>query len=163
MAEKPVLEKIFNEDLDVEKQVDEGCIHARLFIEVQGNDKETCEKALQRTIFESLANEDPVSLLNVKFYELVKNEEKGFYSGVVEIELLFRDFRWFINVVMRYGPSAMEILAPESVRLNLDEMQSILADVSELSQTFSSQIMALLKDEERKKIYEKMLGGPGTS
>jgi hypothetical protein len=158
MADKPILEKTFNEDLDVEKQVSEGCMHARLYIEVQGNDKEASEKALQRTIFESLALEDPVSLLNVKFYELEKNEEKGFYSGVVEIELLFRDFRWFINVVMRYGPSAMEIIEPETVKLNLDEMQSILADVSELSQTFSSQIIALLKDDERKKIYQKMLG-----
>ncbi len=158
MADKPILEKTFNEDLDVEKLVSEGCMHARLYIEVQGNDKEASEKALQRTIFESLALEDPVSLLNVKFYELEKNEEKGFYSGVVEIELLFRDFRWFVNVVMRYGPSAMEIIEPESVKLNLDEMQSILADVSELSQTFSSQIITLLKDDERMKIYRKMLG-----
>ena len=159
MSDKPILEKDFNEDLDIDRYLREGSILARIFIEVQGNDRDTCQKALERTIFDSLADEDPVKLINVKFYELTRDPVNEFFSGVVEVKLLFRDFRWFISVVMRYGPSAMEIIEPHSVKLNLDEMQSILADVSELSQTFSSQILALLKDDERKAVYDKMLKG----
>lgn len=157
MSDKPILEKDFNEDLDVERQLREGSILARIFIEVQGNDRDACQKALERTIFDSLSMENSVKILNVKFYELKRDEETKFFSGVVEVKLLFRDFRWFISVVMRYGPSAMEIIEPHSVKLNLEEMQSILADVSELSQTLSSQILSLLKDDERKAIYERML------
>ncbi|MEA3255343.1 MAG: hypothetical protein U9Q22_05865 [Candidatus Altiarchaeota archaeon] len=159
MSDKPILEKEFNENLDIERYLREGSILARIFIEVQGNDKDTCQKALERTIFDSLADEDPVKLINVKFYELKRDDVNKFFSGVVEVKLLFRDFRWFISVVMRYGPSAMEIIEPHSVKLNLDEMQSIIADVSELSQTFSSQILSLLKDDERKAVYDKMLKG----
>ena len=159
MSDKPILEKDFNENLDIERYLREGSILARIFIEVQGNDRDTCQKALERTIFDSLADEDPVKLINVKFYELKRDDVNEFFSGVVEVKLLFRDFRWFISVVMRYGPSAMEIIEPHSVKLNLDEMQSIIADVSELSQTFSSQILSLLKDDERKAVYDKMLKG----
>ncbi len=157
MKDKPILEKRFNEDLDVERLIEEGSILARIFIEVQGNDKETAHKALERTVFDSLRNEEHVNLLNVKFYELVKDKGGDFYSGVVEIKMLVKDFRWFVNVVMRYGPSAIEIIKPEEVHLSLDEMQSLLADVSELTQTYSSQIFALLKDDERRAIYQKML------
>ncbi len=157
MADKPILEKVLNEDIDIEKYVRDGGIFARLFLEVQGNDGDAAKKALDRTIFDSLGNETPVTLLNVKFYEIQKDEEKGFYSGVVEVKLLLRDFRWFVNVVMRYGPSAIEIIEPQEVHMKMDEMQSLLADVSEISQTYSSQIFALLRDEERKAIYEKML------
>jgi hypothetical protein len=159
MADKPILEKEFNVELDVDKAISEGSILARLFIEVQGNDKDACQKALERTIFDSLSAEQSVDMLNVKFFELTKDDEKGFFSGVVEVRLLFRDFRWFVNVVMRYGPSAMEIIEPHEVRMGLDQMQSILADVSEMSQTFTSQILSLLKDEERKKLYTDMLKG----
>ena len=159
MPDKPILERSFNEDADVDKLLGEGCMHARLFMEVQGNDKDACQKALERTVFDSLVEEDSVTVLNVKFYELKQDAKEGFFSGVVEIDLLFRDFRWFVNVVMRYGPSAIELIEPHNVKLNLDEMQSILADVSELSQTFSSQILALLKDEERKKIYSQVVKG----
>ncbi len=157
MADKPILEKDFNEDIDIENYVKDGAILARLFLEVQGNDKDAAKKALERTIFDSLGNEAHVTLLNVKFYEIRKDEEKEFYSGVVEVKLLVRDFRWFVNVVMRYGPSAIEIIEPQEVHMKMDEMQSLLADVSEISQTYSSQIFALLKDGERKAIYEKML------
>jgi len=158
MADKPILEKTFNEDIDIEKKVGEGCIYTRLYIEVQGNDKDKCEKALQRAIFDSLGNEPNVDLLSVKFFELQKDEEKKFYSGVVEVESLFRDFRWFINIVMRYGPSAIEIIEPQSgVSLSLEEMQAIIADISEQSQILSTRLLGLLKDDERKKIFERML------
>jgi len=157
MTDKPILEKDYGDEVDVDKELSEGCILARIFIEVQGNDKDTCQKALERTIFDSLASEENVSMINVKFYELTSDPEKSYFSGVVEVKLLLRDFRWFVSVVMRYGPSAIEIIEPHSVKLSLDEMQSLLADVSELSQTFSSQIFTLLKDEERKAIFDRML------
>lgn len=157
MADKPILEKVFNEDIDIEKYVKDGGVLARLFLEVQGNDQDAAKKALERTIFDSLGNEGHVTLLNVKFYEIQKDKEKEFYSGIVEVKLLVRDFRWFVSIVMRYGPSAIEIIEPQEVHLKMDEMQSLLADVSEISQVYSSKIFALLKDEERKAIYEKIL------
>ena len=158
MADKPILEKEYNVGLDIDKLVGEGWMHVKVYIEVQGNNKEACQKALERTVFDSLAREDPVKMLYVKFYELTEDPKKGFYSGVVEAEMLLRDFRWFINVVMRYGPSAMEIIEPHSVKLGLDEMMAVLADVSELSQTMSNQILSMLKEDERKKVFARMFG-----
>jgi len=156
--DKPILEKNFNEGVDIEKRLKDGFILSRLFIEAQGNDKDAVKKALERTIFQKLANEVNVTLLNVKLYEIQQDEKNNkIFSGVVEIKALFRDFRWFVNTIMRYGPTAIEIIQPEKYILNLDEMQSLIADVSEFSQVFSSQILALLKDKERKEIYKKLL------
>jgi len=158
IKEKPILDKNFNENLDIKKCISEGSILSRLFIEVQGNDVEAAKKALERTIFFSLAKEKGISLLNVKLYNIQHDKETNVFSGVAEIKLIFRDFRWFVNIAMRYGPSAIEIIQPEEYKLNLEEMQSILADVSEISQSFSSQIYAMLKDDERRQLYKKILG-----
>lgn len=159
MPDEPIIEKEFNEGLDVDKYLGDGAILARIFVEVQANDREAAERALQRTIFDSLAAEGPVKLLHAKFYDIRKDKDMDFFSGVVEVKLLFMDFRAFVSVVMRYGPSAIEIIEPDKVSLTLDEMQSLLADVSEITQSYSSKIIALLKDDERKKLYEKMLQG----
>ena len=159
MADEPILEKRFNEGIDIEEYLRDGAILVRLFIEVQGNDKDAAERALNRTIFDSLANEKDVRLIYAKFYDIRKDKELKFFSGVVEVKLLTIDFRWLVSVVMRYGPSAIEIIKPERVTLSMDEMQSLLADVSEISQMYSSRIISLLKDDERRKLYEKMLGG----
>ena len=157
MADTPLLEKTFNEDLNVDSRVKEGAILARIFIEIQANDKGAAEKALQRTVFDSLASEKDVKLLHVKMFDFMKDEEAEMFSGITEIKLLVRDFRWFISVVMRYGPSAIEIIEPNSVTLSMDEMHDLLIDVSGMSQTLSSQLFAMLKDDERKALYNKML------
>jgi len=157
MEDTPILEKQFNENINIESRIKEGAILARIFIEVQGNDKEAAEKAIKKTVFESLAGEKDVTLLHAKLFEFHKDKEAEFFSGVAEIKFLVRDFRWFVSVVMRYGPSAIEIIEPHFITLSLDEMQDLLIDVSELSQTLSSQLFALLKDDERKALYRRMM------
>lgn len=170
MTDKPILTKTFNEELDVEGRVGEGYVLARIYLEVQGNDRDAAKEALERTVFDGLGHEPYIDLLEVKMYDLEKQESaveqeteggkktpQEAYSGVVEIKLLARDFRWFVNVVMRYGPTAMEVMEPEEVHLTTDQIHSILADVSEISQMFSNQILSLLKDDERRMIYNRLL------
>ncbi len=158
MAEEPLIDKLFNEKIDVPRRVKEGSILAHIYIEVQGNDKEAAKKALEATVFDNLLEEKYIDVLRVKFYDIRKDKDQEFFSGVAEIKFLSRDFRWFVSVVMRYGPSAIEIIEPHQVNLTLDEMHSILADISEISQAYASQIMALLKDDERRELYQKMMG-----
>ena len=158
MGEKPIIDKRFNENIDIDKRVKEGSILARIYIEVQGNDKEAAKKALESTIFGNLLEEKYIDLLRVRFFDIRKDKTGDFFSGIAEIKLLSRDFRWFVSIVMRYGPSAIEIIKPHNVNLSLDEMHSILADVSEISQSYASQIMALLKDDERRMLYQRIIG-----
>ncbi|HIE33580.1 MAG TPA: hypothetical protein EYP86_00365 [Candidatus Altiarchaeales archaeon] len=157
MKDKPILEKRFNEGIDIDKRVREGSMLTRLFIEVQGNNKELAEKALENTIFNAMANERDVDLLYVKFYDIRKDKDQEFFSGVVEVKLLTRDFRTLVRVVMRYGPTAIELIEPDKIAMKMDEMQSLLADASEICQAYSSRLLALLKDEERRDLYQKIL------
>ncbi|MBD3261207.1 MAG: hypothetical protein GF334_05910 [Candidatus Altiarchaeales archaeon] len=115
------------------------------------------QKALESTIFQRLASEPICHLLYAKLFELEKDQQKDFFSGVAEVKLVADDFRCFINVVMRYGPSAIEVIEPEEIHLNSDEMHSLIADISELTQVFTSQITAMMKDDERRLLYQKML------
>jgi len=159
MADKPIVAETFNESLDVEKMVREGGVHAKIHLEVQGNDEEASKKALESVVNERMAKEKNLFLVHSKMYDIVKEEDAEVFSGVVEVELVSRDFRWFINMIMRYGPTAIEIIGPEEFRLNTDEAHSLVADISEMTQVYSHQIMSLLKDEERVALYNKLLSG----
>ena len=156
---EPIIEKTFNEDINIEKYLREGGILARLYLEVQGNDQNAVEIALEKTVFEQLNGEGGVKLLKVRLYKVEKAGEN--YSGVVEIKLLLSEFRWFVSVVMRYGPTAIEVIEPDEVILSTDQMHSLLADVSEVGQSLSAQILSLLTDDERRAVYEKMIKTPG--
>lgn len=157
MADKAILEKKFNEDVKVEEQVKDGAVLATLYLEVQGNDKNTAKEALERTVFEKMLSEEYVTLLEARLFEIKKDDKADYYSGVAEVKILARDFRWFINTVMRYGPSAIEIIQPDEYYLSSDEMHSMVADVSEIVHAYTTQIMSFLRDEERVALYNKFL------
>jgi len=158
MPDKPILEKTFNEDIDVEEKVRDGAILSTLYLEVQGAKEDAAKEALEKMIFDRMGSEEFITLLEVKLYEIKKDEEEGFYSGVAELKILARDFRWFVNAVMRYGPSAIEIIKPEEYQLSSDEMHSLVADVSEIVHTYTTQLLSFLKDDERVALYNKITG-----
>jgi hypothetical protein len=157
MADKPILEKKFNEELDVDQKLREGGILARLYMEVQGNNREAAKKALETTIFEKLVNEPNFYATNVKMFDLVRGDGQEYYSGVVEVDAVTRDFRSFMNIIIKYGPSAIEILSPEEITLKSDEMHALVADVSDFVQAYFVNLFSMLKDEERVALYNKML------
>jgi len=160
MAEKPIQERKFNEDLNVEELLGEGGVLSKLFIEVQGNDREMAKKALEKTINENLLKESNASLLEVRMFDLEKygDKKKNYFSGVAEVKLLADDFPSFVNLVMRYGPTAIEILKPQEVRLDYEQMHTLVSGVSALAQVYSNKIMTMLKDPERRILYERMIG-----
>ncbi|VVB52438.1 Uncharacterised protein [uncultured archaeon] len=155
--DEPVYEETFNEDLDIDKKISEGGILANVFVEVQGNDSKAAEVALRTTILERLKAEDYVFLLEARIYDILKDEEKEFFTGAAEVKIITRDFRAFMNFIMRYAPTAIEILEPHEIKMGSDEMHALVADVSEMTQIYVSQIVTLMSDPERRKLYEKML------
>lgn len=157
MADKPIVEKTFNEDVDLEEKLREGGILSYMYLEVQGNDLKAAKKALENTVFDKLVYEPDFYVLEVKMFDLVKGKDQEYYSGVIEVKSVARDFRSFLNVVMRYGPSAIEILSPEEITLKSDEMHSLVADVSDFVQAYFTNLFSMLKDEERVALYNKML------
>ena len=160
MVDKPVHEKKFNEDLNVEEILGEGGVLSKFFLEVQGNDKELAKKALDNTIFDNLLKEPKASLLEVRMFDLEKYHEKkkDYFSGVAEIKLISDDFPSFVNIVMRYGPTAIEILHPQEVKLDYEQMHTLVSGVSAMTQVYANKIMTMLKDPERNILYEEMLG-----
>lgn len=154
--DKPIIEKSFNEDLDIGKKLDEGGIHARIYLGVQGTDMEASKKALENTIFQRLRNEENISLLEVKMFDILK-EEGEFFSGVSEIEFIADEFRWFAGIIMKYGPSAVEIIEPQKVTLDSPQMHSLVADIADFTHMYSQQIMEMLKNPERQALLQKIL------
>jgi len=149
----------FNDGLDVGKRIDEGGVLAKIYLGVQGTDEEAAKEALESMVYNKLAAEKEIKLLQVKMYNILKEDESDFFSGVSEVELIADEYRFFLNMIMRYGPSAVEIIEPEKVTLNTAQMHSIVADLADYAHMYSQQLIEMLKDPERRALYERMLSG----
>lgn len=157
MADTPIMTENFNEDLDIAERLAEGGVLSRIFIEVQATDENAAKTAMEKTIFDKLKNEKTLDILEANLYDILKDPDKDYFSGVAEVKLVARDFRSFVNAVMRYAPSAIEIQEPEEIHLSNDEMHSLVADISEITQMYSTQVMSMMRDPERYALYQKML------
>ncbi|ODS42116.1 MAG: hypothetical protein MSIBF_01910 [Candidatus Altiarchaeales archaeon IMC4] len=149
MSEKAVIEKTFNEDLHVDDEVSQGKILCQIYLKVE-SDEDALENAVDSIVVEPFTMDSNIDLLEVKVHEIEKGDK---FLGVVETKMLVRDFRTLAAVVMGYGPVAVRIVKPERINITIDQLHSMLVEISEMSQNLSNQITSMLTDTERRKMY----------
>src|SRR3989344_8058481 len=70
--------------------------------------------------------------------EEMKEKIDEAWSQVVEIRLFVKKFSSLINMIYLFGPSAIEILGPDSKELKIDEIQDIANTLAGLMHQFAS-------------------------
>lgn len=133
MAEEKVPENI-------KKKVKDGWIRSWMMIEVLAITEKAAKSALEKHI-EKMGREKRTIIYNKKFHETKKVEKplpniKTAYSYVVELDLVTQTYDQLIYLVMNYGPSSIEILEPEKLKIGMGEAQSILNSVAEMIHKF---------------------------
>jgi hypothetical protein len=68
-------------------------------------------------------------------------EKDGMFSTTAEVKLLAESLRILLDLSLKYGPVAIEILKPNEVRLTIDEVQNLLVDASLIAQEYASFII----------------------
>jgi hypothetical protein len=128
--------------IDVEKARKNGWIEAWFAIEVLGASTEVVDSSLKKHV-EKMSREENVLIVKTEFKptEEVKNPPKPLergWSQVVNVTLFAKDLQTLINVVLKYGPSAIEIIAPKSKQINADEIQNIANSLAGLLHQFAA-------------------------
>jgi hypothetical protein len=133
MAEEKVPE-------DIKKKVNDGWIRSWMMIEVLAVTEKAAKSALEKHI-QKMGREKRTIIYNKKFHEIKKVEKplpkiEAAYSYVAELELVTQAYDQLIYLVMNYGPSSIEILEPEKLKIDMGEAQSILNSVAEMIHKF---------------------------
>lgn len=68
-------------------------------------------------------------------------EKDGMYSSFAEVTVLGEHFNALLNLCLKYGPVAVEILKPKELRLTVEEAQSLLLDAAQATQEYSQYIL----------------------
>jgi hypothetical protein len=126
----------------VAKKLKEGWIHSSMMIEVLAGSEAAATKGLQQHV-EKMEKEDKSIIFGKDFSPVTKVDkplpslEVG-YSHIVELEMLTENFEKLFYIVMRYGPSSVEVHKPESIRLPFGEAQGILNSLAEMIHRYAA-------------------------
>jgi hypothetical protein len=124
----------------VQKKMREGWIRSWMMIEALAVTEAAAKSALEKHV-RKLGLENGV-MVSGKDFKKVDKVDKPFeniktaYSGVVELEVLTKDYDRLVFLVLNYAPSAVEVLEPKRISLDAGEAQGILNSLSELIHRF---------------------------
>ena len=129
-------------DDKVEKKLKEGWIKSWMMIEALGITEPVVKSALESHVTK-LGLEKNVIVAKKDFKKTEKVNKpfeniKAAYSGVVELEVLTKDYDRLVFLVLNYAPSAIEVLEPKRISIDAGEAQGILNSLAELIHRFVS-------------------------
>ncbi len=125
-----------------EKKLKDGWIKSWMMIEVLATNREATESALKKHV-EKMEKENKTLIIKKDFQKIeevenpLPNIEKG-YSQVVELEVLTETFDKLMFLTMNYGPSAIEILEPSNINIDMGEAQGILNSIAAMIHKFAA-------------------------
>ena len=121
---------------DANKKVEEGYFRAWTIFEALAINENVAKDALE-TLINKLDKDIRVKIYKKSFGGVKKVEkpiqgvEVG-YSLTCEVCLVSKSFDNLSQIVMEYGPSALEILEPEKIKMDAGEAQSVLNSISQM-------------------------------
>ncbi len=126
----------------VKKKQKDGWIEAQFTFEVMAASPEIADTSLKNHV-ERLGRAPDTFVYDKSFSnaEKVQNPPAGLkeaHSQIGKAKLFAKDFYTMLNIIMVYGPSAIEILSPNKRELKIDEMQNIANVVGGLMHEFAA-------------------------
>ncbi len=128
-----------------------GGVLARFYFDLHADNPELL-KQLAVSLVQKFIEEEGVVCAKGEVDEVVENED-GFHSTYVEIELCTDTFADLVRLASDYSPISAEILEPEEISLSFGEAQSLLMDVSIHSHQLKK---TLMEKTYTKEDWEKM-------
>jgi hypothetical protein len=103
---------------------------------------EDVTRAALSELIDKVDADERTKVYKKEFSTLEKREKplKGIevgWSGTAEIELVTKDLDSLVQIVMQYGPSAVELLEPSKLTVKAGEAQNILNTVSAMMHHFA--------------------------
>ena len=127
---------------EADEKMKDGWIRAWMMFEVLAVNEETTKNSLE-SLLNRLEEDNRIKMYKKEFGEIksvekpMKNIDMG-YSLTCEAEMISKKFDNLIQIVMEYGPSAIEILEPKCINIDAGEAQIILNSVSQIMHQFAA-------------------------
>jgi hypothetical protein len=132
-----------------------GAILALLHFDAHGKESNVVKDSLVDFV-SRLTKEKGVLYCKGEIDEVLDNGD-GSFSSTAEVRVLTESFAKMLEVSMRYGPLAIEIIEPTEVKLNIQEMQDVLLSASALSKEYASYVVQKVWGPEELEKYKERL------
>ena len=134
---------------EAKEKVGEGWIKAWMAFEAISTEPETVKQSLS-SLLENVEKDTRLSVFkkgDLKEPQKIDNpfkkltDLKHVWASSTEVHFVIKNFEDMVNISLEYGPSAIEILEPKSIKLDIRSAQSILNTTSSIMHRITEQLL----------------------
>ncbi len=129
-------------------------IRISAIIEMQAVEKDLLQKTVN-DLEKAIKKEKRFTVYSTNVDE-VKELDTGYYSTLIDLNLTLKDFRSLIYFIYFYGPSSVEILRPNELKIKADDLQEGLMDALEMIHKYNNYVSKILSKEDVEKLMKKI-------
>ncbi len=136
----------------VEEVCDHGAIHAMLYFDAQGKEKEQVENALV-AFMDSLNKEKGLLYSKAMIEEIIESE--GVHSTFAECEVIAKDLPSLNFIVLKYTPIGVHVLHPTNeIKIKLEDVHKLLLTSGEYASALANLVIKNNLKEDQVKTLE---------
>ncbi len=109
-----------------EQNPNEQQIRFRTIIEILGKPKEHVEETLKKYV-EQIKEDDSFMIMKEEFFPAEQKDKV--FSAFAEVEIVARNLPAVIGFCFDFMPSTMEIIKPDELTLNMNDVSGLLTDL----------------------------------
>ena len=110
-------------------------IQSRFIVEAQGKPKSFVDSTLKKHI-EKMKGVKGIEVYDIK-QEPTEKMDEGFFSALADVGVRCQDFEVFVASLLGFAPTAVIIEEPESIEVDMRELQNIANDLVQIFHTFA--------------------------
>ncbi len=129
------------EEHDIKTKLSDGWIKAWVMIESLAVKEDTSRQSLEQ-LSNLVEKEQRIAIIKKELKESHKVENPlpdipEAFSTVLEMEIIAKNYTALAQFVMNYGPSAIEILEPKKLQMEVGEAQDVLSEILAMVHRFA--------------------------
>ncbi len=129
------------EERDVRQKLADGWLKAWVMVESLATKEDVSRQSLVE-LAKLIEKEQEIGIVKKELKESHKVENPlpnvaEAYSTVLELEVMAKNYGSLARFVINYGPSALEILEPKKIAIELGEAQNVLNEIANLVHRFA--------------------------
>ncbi len=139
-----------------EKTIKEGGVQTMLYFDLHAASKEAAQQ-LGAGFVNHLIKTPGVVYAMGEIDEPIGGEEGKNYSTSIAVKVLTKDFLTLANICMTHSPFNVEILKPDEIRLQLNEVHELLGTMAATTAEYKKYIITKVAKPEEIEEFQKQL------
>jgi hypothetical protein len=125
----------------------EGAYKINMIVEGLSSDEKALEKEME--VLENKLKGEKYKLLKFEKSDVSKGKDN--YTQFFSVDVSVPDFSDIVYLIVQFGPSSVELLEPDEVRLDLAQVHEVLNEIASAVHYYVSFILHLKQKELSKK------------